>query len=129
MKAHFTIGLFAAAVMFTGFASVGSAEEQHGQEATQHLEQAVENAKQGAAEEAGKHTEEAKQHVIRQNKAHPYRKSPKKISGENPKQEHDEQAFGAMQKAEGHADKGHAREAGEAAGQAEEHLKEKEQAK
>jgi hypothetical protein len=129
MKTHSTISLVAGAVLLTNFASVGFAEEQHGQEATQHLEQAVESGKKGAAEEAGKHTEEAKQHAIQQNKKRPYRKSPKKITGENPKQEHDEQAFGAMEKAEGHAEKGHAQEAGKAAGQAEEHLKEKEQAK
>lgn len=122
------IGLMAAALI-PAFPITGSAEEPHGQEATQHLDQAVDSAKQGDAAAAGKHTGEAKQHTIQQNEAKPYRKSPKKISGENPKQEHDEQAFGAMGKAEGHAAKGHAQEAGEAAGQAKEHLQEKEQAK
>ncbi|SMF95002.1 Small metal-binding protein [Methylomagnum ishizawai] len=122
------IGLMATTLVLA-FPMVGSAEEQHGQEATQHLDQAVESAKQGDTAAAGKHTEEAKQHAIQQNKAKPYRKSPKKISGENPKQEHDEQAFGAMGKAEGHAAKGHAQETGEAAGQAKQHLQDKEQSK
>ncbi len=125
---YILIGLMATA-MISISPLANSAEEQHGQEATQHLDQAVDSAKQGDAAAAGKHTEEAKQHNIQQNEAKPYRKSPKKISGENPKQEHDEQAFGAMGKAEGHAAKGHAQEAGEAAGQAKEHLQEKEQTK
>lgn len=112
-----------------GFSTLSVAEEQHGQKAIQHLEQAVESGQQGNAAAAGQHAGEAQKHAIQQNKAHPYRKSPKKIAGENPKQEYDEQAFGALQKAEGHAQKGHAEEAGKAAGQAEEHLKEKEQVK
>lgn len=122
------IGLMATA-MISVFPLANSAEEQHGQEATQHLDQAVDSAKQGDAAAAGKHTEEAKQHTIQQNQAKPYRKSPKKISGENQKQQHDEQAFDAMGKAQGHAAKGHAQEAGEAAGQAKEHIQEKEQSK
>jgi hypothetical protein len=129
MKTHFTSSLAATVILCAGLAPAGFAEEQHGQEATQHLEKAEESGKAGAAGEAGKHAEEAKKHVIQQNKARPYRKSPKKISGENPKQEHDDQAFGAMDKAKGHAEKGHSEQAGEAAGQAKEHLEQKEQAK
>jgi hypothetical protein len=128
MNSH-RLTLLAGVILAMTGVSVSFAEDPHGQEAIRHLDKAAESGKQGSAAEAGKHTDEAKQHVIEGNTEHPYRKSPKKISGENPKQEHDEQTFGEMQRPKGHAKQGHAQEAGESAAKAESHLKQKEQAK
>lgn len=103
--------------------------DEHGQEATQHLDQAVERGTKGDAAGAAVHTEEAQKHVIEQNAEHPYTQPSKQITGENPKAEHDKATFDQMRKATGHAKKGHGKEAGTAAGKAATHLQEKEQSK
>ncbi|HYE36930.1 small metal-binding protein SmbP [Methylocaldum sp.] len=102
--------------------------EKHAKEATEHLDQAVESGKKGDAEGAAKHTEEAQQHAIEENKEHPYAQPSKAVTGENPKAEHDTKAFSEIKKAKGHAKKDHAKEAGEAADKAATHLEEKKQA-
>ena len=105
------------------------AEDKHAIEAERHLEQAVESGEKGDAKAAGSHTEEAKQHVMEENKENPYTKPAKHITGENPKAEHDNATFDEMRKAEGHAKKGEASKAAGHAKNASKHLKEKEQSK
>ena len=105
------------------------AQDEHAKEATQHLEQAVESGNKGDAEGAAAHSEEAKKHVIEENKEKPYTQPPKPIYGENPKAEHDRATFKEIGKAKGHAKKGHAKKAADAAKKAETHLQEKEQSK
>lgn len=129
MNTHFRIGFLAIGVLLGGSSAIAQAEEQHAEEAAKHLEQATESGKQGAASEAGKHADEAEQHAIQQNKKRPHRTRSKKIAGEEPKQVHDEQSFSQMEKAKGHARKGHPDQAGQSAEQAQEHLEKKEQAK
>jgi|GEM_PF-1096851 len=120
--------MLAGAFSLFGVSTVIYAEE-HAKEAAEHLEQAVESGKKGDAEGAAKHTEEAQQHAIEENKERPYAQPPKAVTGENPKAEHDTKAFGEMKKAKKHAKKGHAKEASEAADKAATHLEEKEQSK
>jgi hypothetical protein len=103
--------------------------EEHGKEATQHLDQAVKSGKKGDATGAAAHTEEAQKHLIEQNAEQPYTQPAKQITGENPKAAHDAATFDQMRKATGHAKKGHGREAAAAAGKAATHLQEKEQSK
>jgi hypothetical protein len=103
--------------------------EEHAKEAAEHLDQAAESGKKGDAEGVAKHTDEAQQHAVEENKEHPYAQPSKPVTGENPKAEHDKKAFGEMKKAKGHAQKGHAKEAGKAAEKAATHLEEKAQTK
>lgn len=128
MNARISSALLMTAIAFS-YAPLSQAEESHGQEAIQHLEQAAESAKKGSTEAAGQHATEAKEHAIQQNKKRPYKQSQKRITGENTKQKHDEEAFKDINQAKGHADKGHAEAAGTSATQAKEHLKDKETAK
>ena len=116
-------------VSIVGSSSLVYAQDEHAKEATQHLEQAVESGNKGDAKGAASHTEEAKQHVIEENREKPYTEPAKHITGENPKAEHDKATFEEIGKAEGHAKKGEATEAAGHAKNASTHLKEKEQSK
>jgi hypothetical protein len=114
------VGLVALAGNSTVYAA------QHDKEAEQHLDQAQESAKKGDATSTAGHLDEAKKHIT---KDKPYPQSPKQITGENPKAEHEKATYEEIGKAQGHAKKGEAAEAGEHAKNAETHLKEKEQSK
>ena len=106
-----------------------AAEDEHAKEAEQQLEQAVESGKKSDAKGVTVHSEEAKKHLIEENKEKPYPQPLKQITGENPKAEHDKATFEEIGKAEGHAKKGEASEAAGHAKNASTHLKEKEQSK
>lgn len=128
MKPSIFLLTVSASLLFSNSMAVLAAGE-HGQEATQHLEKAVESGNQGDAAGAAAHTEEAKKHVIEQNAEQPYTQPAKQITGENPKAEHDKATFEQMSKATSHAKKGHGKKAATAAGKAVSHLQEKEQSK
>jgi hypothetical protein len=125
MKTPFTYGLLVVGLVAIAGNSTAYAA-QHDKEAEQHLEQAQESAKKGDAQGTAGHLDEAKKHL---NQDKPYPQSPKHITGENPKAEHETATYGEIGKAQGHAKKGEAAEAGEHAKNAETHLKEKEQSK
>ncbi|WP_374088191.1 small metal-binding protein SmbP [Methylomicrobium lacus] len=120
--------------IFTGlsaFASIATSVYggTHGDEAIKQLEKAIESAKAGDNKASIEHVETAKRHLRLENKEHPYTKSLKKITGENPKQEHDEAAVDQMNKAEAHLKKGQFKDAEQHEKDAETHVIEKEQTK
>jgi ribonucleotide monophosphatase NagD (HAD superfamily) len=106
-----------------------AAENNHSKEAEQQLEKAVESGEKSDAKEVIVHSEEAKKHLIEENKEKPYPQPLKHITGENPKAEHDEATFEEIGKAEDHAKKGEASEAVGHVKKASTHLKRKEQSK
>jgi hypothetical protein len=112
-----------------GSATVGHAQEDHEKKAEQLLKKAMESGRKGNAKAVAKHTEAARNHLIQQNREHPYTHPSLHIYGENPKAEHDDALFEEMALAISEAKKGNARAGGEAASRAYLHLKEKERAK
>jgi len=122
-------GLLVGLVSIAGNSTLVYAQDEHAKEAEQHLEQAAESGKKGDAAGVTLHSEEAKKHVIEENKEKPYTQPSKHITGENPKAEHDKATFEEIGKAEGHAKNGEASEAAGHAKNASTHLKEKEQSK
>jgi hypothetical protein len=116
-------------ISLVGNSTLVYALDEHATEAEKHLEQAVESGNKGDAAGAASHAEKAEQHVIEENKEKPYTQPPKHIAGEDTKADHDRATFGEIEKAKGHAKKGHAKAAADAAKKAESHLQEKEQTK
>jgi len=125
MKTSFAYGLLIGLFAIAGNSTLVYAD-QHDQEAGQHLEKAQESSKKGDAQGAAGHLDEAKQHL---NQSKPFPQSPKQITGENPKAEHEKATYDEIGKAKGHAKKGEATEAGEHAKNADTHLKQKGQSK
>ena len=128
MKTSFAYRLLAF-IYIAACSVVVYAKDEHVKKAIQELEQAVESGKKGDAKGVARHTEEAKKHVVEENKEHPYIQPFKPVYGQEQKAEHDKETFEEMEKAIAEAKKGRAKEAGEAAGRAVTHLKEKEESK
>ncbi|MGH8762407.1 MAG: small metal-binding protein SmbP [Nitrosospira sp.] len=123
----FTYSLLTGLICFGGSSGMGCAQEDHEIRAEQYLRKAMESARKGNAKDVARHTEEARKQLIEQNREHPYAHPNVSIYGEHPKAEHDEATFEEMAKAISEANKGNAKEAGDAAGRAYIHLKKKEQ--
>jgi len=116
-------------VICSTFSGIPARAEDHGKNAQEHLEEAIESGKRGDAEGMQVHTEEARREAIEENKEHPYTHLQKHIYGENEKAEHDKEAFEEMDEAISEARQGDTREATEAAERASAHLKEKEESR
>jgi microtubule-associated protein 1 len=74
--------------------------DKQGKEAIEDLRKATQDSAQGAASKAAEELDEAEEHLIEENKAHPYAEPMKQISGEVPKAEADRKAFRELKKAE-----------------------------
>lgn len=105
------------------------AEENHGKNASEHLQEAIKSGKEGSAKGVLRHTEEARKELIEQNKDHPYTHLQKPIYGEHQKAEHDKEVFEEIEEAIEEAKEGHTQEAVEAVERASVHLREKDQSK
>ena len=125
----FPHGCWMILVSIAACATVVQAEEDHGENAKKHLEQAVESGRKGDAKGVGSHTEEAKRELIEENKEHPYTHLQKPIYGEHEKAEHDREVFEEMDLAIEEADEGDVKDATEAAERASWHLLEKNKSK
>lgn len=122
--------LLASLVAIAGNSALAyAAQNDHAKEAMQHLEKAVESGNKGDAKSAGAQSEEAEKDIIQENREKPYTQPPKHITGENPRAEHDKATFDDIEKAKGYAKKGRAKDAADAAKEAEIHLQKKEQSK
>lgn len=104
------------------------AEGTQGQQAVEDLEKATKDSSKGSTAKAAKELEEAKQHLIKENKAHPYAEPMKQISGDAPKAEADRKAFRELEKAEADAKKKVAGDAADEAKKALSDVQEKEKA-
>ena len=111
------------AVCFGG--NLAAAQDDHEKKAGESLKKAMESGKKGNAKGVVRHAEEARKQLIEENRDHPYIHSSIHIYGENPKAEQDDATFEEIAKAIGEANKGNAKEAGEAARRAYIHLKER----
>ena len=114
---------------FINIPTLAYGEEQHGDEAITEVNKAEDSAKSGDVKASTASAEKAKKHLLKKDSAHPYPKSVKKITGENPKQEHDEAAVSEINKAEGHLKAGETTEAAEHEKEAETHVKQLDQTK
>jgi hypothetical protein len=119
----FIYGLIVGAVCFGG--NLAAAQDDHEKKAGESLKKAMESGKKGNAKGVVRHAEEARKQLIEENRDHPYIHSSIHIYGENPKAEQDDATFEEIAKAIGEANKGNAKEAGEAARRAYIHLKER----
>jgi len=122
-------GLLAGIFAITSNTTLAYAQNENAKEAEQHLEKAAESGEKGDAVGVAIQAEEAKEHIIEENKENPYIQPLKVISGENPKAEHDKAIFEEINKAKGHAKNNEAVKAAEHIKNAKIHLNKKEQSK
>lgn len=115
MKKSNIIGAVIVAFVWSSAQLTVFAAENQGQEAVEDLEKATRDSAKGVTPKAAQELESAKQHLIKENKAHPYAEPMKQISGESPKAEADRKAFRELKKAEKDAKK---KVAGDAADEA-----------
>jgi hypothetical protein len=125
----FHYGFWLALVAAVASPGAVHADEDHGENAKKHLEQAIESGRKGDARGVGSHAEEAKKELIEDNKEHPYTQLQKPIYGEHEKAEHDKEVFEEMDIAIEEAKEGDVKDATEAAERAASHLREKEQSR
>jgi hypothetical protein len=109
--------------------SISAYSGPHADEAIIQLNKAIESAKSGDSKASADYAEQAKQHLIMEDKDHPYPVTTRRIPGENTKQEHDEAAFGEINKAEKELEKNKINEAIKHEKNAETDIKLKEQEK
>ena len=128
MKTYHT-GCWMILVAAAASPAVVHAEEDHGENAKKHLEQAVESGRRGDVKGLGSHAQEAKRELIEENKEHPYTHLQKPIYGEHEKAEHDREVFEEMDLAIEEAEEGDVKDATEAAERASWHLLEKDKSK
>jgi hypothetical protein len=128
MKESFSCSLIAFAFL-AGCSTMDYATDEHEDKALQELGLAVRSAENEDAGGLIDHTEKAKQHLIEENREHPYTHPFVSIYGQFPKAEHDMGTFEEMDKAIEEAKKGNLIKAAEAARRASVHLKQKARSK